>query len=166
MTTTGRKPWTRQLELCSSWLGIISEEVEMYGHTLDAAESRELAAHTRTLTQRAERLLKYFEAKVSLGNEDKGRHHDARQAGGTMSESLQYIASGSVPKSTPKGRLLMHNMVRHTINQPAGVNGFRAWIAIKLPEGFSLCKCGWSALQHYSAVPNIKCLKRVPAEKS
>ena len=162
MTTTGRKPWTRQLELCSSWLGIILEEVETYGLTLDAAESRELAAQARTLTQRAERLLKYFEAKVSLGDDDKGRHHDARHAGGTM----QYIASGSVPKSTPKGRLLMHNMVRHTINQPPGVNGFRAWTAIELPEGFSLCKCGWSGLPHYSAVPHIKCLKRVSAEKS
>jgi len=39
----------------------------------------------------------------------------------------RYINVGMVPKSVGAGRVLMHNHVRHTVDMPCGVNGFRAW---------------------------------------
>ena len=62
----------------------------------------------------------------------------------------RYVAAFQVPRSIGPGRVLMHNHVRHTINQPNGVNGFRAWTADKPTPGFHKCGCGWSGLPHYS----------------
>jgi hypothetical protein len=62
-----------------------------------------------------------------------------------------------MPKSVTKGRMLMHNHVRHTIDQVSGANGFRAWTDVKPPPGFKQCRCGWSGLTHYSRNPHYKC---------
>lgn len=65
----------------------------------------------------------------------------------------RYVNGGTVPKSIGKGRVLAHNHVRHTIDMPCGVNGFRAWTwarAQKLRH-FVRCGCGWSGLPHYRA---------------
>lgn len=55
-----------------------------------------------------------------------------------------------VPRSIGPGRVLMHNTVRHTINHPQGLNGFRSWTDTKPAPGFKKCNCGWSGLPHYS----------------
>jgi hypothetical protein len=65
----------------------------------------------------------------------------------------RYVEGFRVPKSVGSGRVLKHNHVRHTINQPCGVNGFRAWTDDKPFPGFHRCGCGWSGLPHYSAMP-------------
>jgi hypothetical protein len=72
-------------------------------------------------------------------------------------DGRRYIAGMMVPKSIGAGRVLMHNRVRHTIDMPCGVNGFRSWTARKVTPGFKCCRCGWSGLPHYSASPNYKC---------
>lgn len=41
--------------------------------------------------------------------------------------NLRYVRGLTVPKTIGTGRKLMHNNVRHTVNMPTGVNGFRAW---------------------------------------
>jgi hypothetical protein len=71
----------------------------------------------------------------------------------------RYINSGTVGKSVGAGRLLMHNHVRHTIDMPCGVNGFRAWTETKRPSHFKRCHCGWSGLPHYSQSPDYRCEK-------
>ena len=51
-----------------------------------------------------------------------------------MSNSnLRYVRGLTVPKTIGTGRKLMHNNVRHTVNMPTGVNGFRAWTDTKVP---------------------------------
>jgi hypothetical protein len=63
-----------------------------------------------------------------------------------------------IPKKLGAGRVLMHNHIRHTVNMPSGVNGFRFWTDTEAPAGFHLCKCGWSGLPHYSSMRrNYKC---------
>jgi hypothetical protein len=62
----------------------------------------------------------------------------------------RYVQGMTVPKSIARGRVLMHNHVRHTADMPCGVNGFRAWTDTEIPPRFKLCRCGWSGLPHYS----------------
>jgi len=64
---------------------------------------------------------------------------------------MRYISR--IPKKVAKGRVLMHNHIRHTIDMPAGVNGFRFWTDAEPPPGFKRCGCGWSGLPHYSRMP-------------
>jgi hypothetical protein len=72
----------------------------------------------------------------------------------------QYVKGGTVPKSIGKGRVLMHNHVRHSRNMQCGDNGFRAWTDTKPPEGFKPCQCGYAGLPHYSLHPDYKCEPR------
>ena len=72
----------------------------------------------------------------------------------------RYINGGTVAKSVGAGRVLMHNNIRHTIDMPCGVNGFRGWTDVKPWSGFKRCHCGWSGLPHYSRFPNYKCETR------
>jgi hypothetical protein len=60
--------------------------------------------------------------------------------------NLRYVRGLTVPKTIGTGRKLMHNNVRHSVNMPTGVNGFRAWTDAKVPAGFIRCPCGWSGL--------------------
>jgi hypothetical protein len=64
----------------------------------------------------------------------------------------RYIRMDAVPKSVGAGRVLCHNHVRHTVDMPCGLNGFRAWTceAVEKPKGFVKCNCGWSGLPHYA----------------
>jgi hypothetical protein len=71
--------------------------------------------------------------------------------------TTRYISSFRIPESVGKGRALMHNHVRHTLDMPCGLNGFRAWTDVKPTPGFKRCGCGWSGLPHYSATPDYKC---------
>jgi hypothetical protein len=61
-----------------------------------------------------------------------------------------------VPKSVRRGRVLMHNHVRHSIDMPCGVSGFRAWTDTTPPPGFVMCPCGWSGLPHYAAYSHVE----------
>ncbi len=57
---------------------------------------------------------------------------------------------GRIPKKVRKGYVfLCHNHIRHEVDTQPNVNGFRAWWAKELHEGFVSCKCGWSGLPHY-----------------
>lgn len=59
----------------------------------------------------------------------------------------------TTPTSVSKGRVLMHNHVRHSRNMEMGDNGFRAWTDNKPLPGFKRCGCGWAGLPHYSQMP-------------
>jgi len=61
-----------------------------------------------------------------------------------------------IPKSVGRGRVLMHNHIRHSIDMPCGVNGFRAWRDTTPPPGFVKCPCGWSGLPHYAAYSHVE----------
>jgi hypothetical protein len=62
-----------------------------------------------------------------------------------------------LPKSIGKGRVLMHNHIRHTRTMPCGWNGFRAWTDTKVLPGFKPCGCGYAGLPHYSLNPDYRC---------
>ena len=72
----------------------------------------------------------------------------------------RYVKDGTVPQSIGKGRALMHNHIRHSLDMPCGENGFRAWTDDRPPLGFKRCGCGWSGLPHYSATPDYRCEPR------
>jgi hypothetical protein len=38
-----------------------------------------------------------------------------------------YVDDGTVPRSVPKGRVLMHNHVLPDVDTPSGTNGFLGW---------------------------------------
>jgi hypothetical protein len=61
-----------------------------------------------------------------------------------------------IPRKIPEGRVLMHNHVRHGKTTQTGINGFRAWTAIKPYPDFVLCRCGWSGLEHYASKEHAK----------
>ena len=81
------------------------------------------------------------------------------------SDHPRYVKDGTVPQSIGKGRALMHNHIRHSLDMPSGENGFRAWTDDRPPLGFKRCGCGWSGLPHYSATPDYRCepRSRLPA---
>jgi hypothetical protein len=76
-------------------------------------------------------------------------------------EDMRYI-SGSpplfLPDKIPKGRILAHNHVMHTIDMPEGLNGFRCWTWREdlRPDNFVPCPCGWAGLPHYASREHIK----------
>jgi hypothetical protein len=72
----------------------------------------------------------------------------------------RYLAGDTVPKSVSPDGVLVHNHLRHWIDQPCGVNGFRAWTDATPPSGFKRCGCGWSGLSHYSSRPEYVCESR------
>jgi hypothetical protein len=74
----------------------------------------------------------------------------------TMKGCRRDVSGGIVPKTIGRGRVLMHNHVKHDKHTPCGVNGFRAWTDSDRPQNFVLCECGWSGLPHYR--------KREPAD--
>jgi hypothetical protein len=51
-----------------------------------------------------------------------------------------------IPKSIPKGRILVHNSMRPEGSRPGtvpGASGFRAWL--DKPDIFHIrCECGWA----------------------
>jgi hypothetical protein len=69
-------------------------------------------------------------------------------------KQMRYVAY--LPRKLQRGTLC-HNSIRHTLDMPPGVNGFRAWFEDKPPAEFKPCRCGWSGLPHFSAWPNYKC---------
>jgi hypothetical protein len=73
---------------------------------------------------------------------------------------IRYLAK--FPQSIPPGQVLMHNHVRHTVDMPLGLNGFRAWTETAPPsDDFKVCQCGWSGLLHYSRRPDTPCLEEI-----
>jgi hypothetical protein len=67
----------------------------------------------------------------------------------TTKSYRRYVNGGTVPKTIGRGRVLMHNHIKHDKYTPCGVNGFRAWTDSSPPQHFVLCECGWSGLPHY-----------------
>jgi hypothetical protein len=67
---SGIIPWTRQFELCTSWLDIISDELVLRGQELDAEGVQQLAVKAATLSGRAQALFESLDqiakAKSSL----------------------------------------------------------------------------------------------------
>ena len=65
--------------------------------------------------------------------------------------SMRYVGM-SLPRSLPKGRVLVHNDVQHDVDTPPGIDGFRAWTQGR-DDGdapaVTRCNCGWSELAHY-----------------
>jgi hypothetical protein len=69
----------------------------------------------------------------------------------------RFVNALTVPKSVGPGRILYHNYVRHSLDMPCGVNGFRGWTDVRKLPGFRRCHCGWSGLPHYSKSPDYQC---------
>lgn len=65
--------------------------------------------------------------------------------------TIRYCGRGT-PRKVPAGRVLAHNWVRHTVDMPHGINGFRCWTWAKgtQPRHFLRCNCGWAGLPHYA----------------
>jgi hypothetical protein len=79
------------------------------------------------------------------------------RAGSRNAMTRRYLSyNTNVPRRISPGRVLMHNHVKHTINMPHGLNGFRAWTDDKPPKGFIKCPCGWSGLPHYAERGHVK----------
>jgi hypothetical protein len=54
------------------------------------------------------------------------------------------------PDKLPKGRVLVHNHIKHTVDMPDGLNGFRCWTqAMDAKEELIGCGCGWRGVEHY-----------------
>jgi hypothetical protein len=71
--------------------------------------------------------------------------------------AVRYIGMDQpLPRRVPRGRVLMHNQIRHGPQWPTGINGFRAWWAAKPHEGFVPCPCGWAGLPHYAAADYVE----------
>jgi hypothetical protein len=70
---------------------------------------------------------------------------------------------GWKPRKIPPGRVLMHNHVLHGPHWPIGINGFRAWTALKPYDGYVLCPCGWAGLEHYARDDFVEAYRENPA---
>src|SRR5271170_8059318 len=69
----------------------------------------------------------------------------------------QYAVGRTLPQEKPpRGRVLAHNDIEHTVRMPNGGRGFRWWTWPKdeLPPDFGRCKCGWAGLPHYARPPS------------
>ncbi|SHG10243.1 hypothetical protein [Bradyrhizobium erythrophlei] len=79
----------------------------------------------------------------------------------TFRATTRYVRVFAVPKSVGPGRVLCHNHVRHTVDMPCGLNGFRAWTceAADKPSGFVKCPCGYAGLPHYAWREHVKASK-------
>jgi hypothetical protein len=78
-------------------------------------------------------------------------------------DGKKYAAMGQrAPREVPKGEVLAHNHIMHTLRTPNGIRGFRwwTWPKAKVPANFKPCDCGWSGLTHYAA-PGSKSVARV-----
>src|SRR5262245_19934666 len=61
---------------------------------------------------------------------------------------MYYLATKTLPTAIPTGYVLVHNHIRHRVNTPSGIRGFRAWFQ-KPSDRLEQCDCGWSGLPHY-----------------
>jgi hypothetical protein len=52
------------------------------------------------------------------------------------------------PDKLPKGRVLVHNHIKHTVDMPDDLNGFRCWTQDMEGE-LIRCGCGWRGVEHY-----------------
>ena len=71
--------------------------------------------------------------------------------------NAQYAVGRTLPREKPpRGHVLAHNDIEHTVRTLNGVAGFRWWTWPKdeLPPDFGRCKCGWSGLPHYARRPS------------
>jgi hypothetical protein len=62
----------------------------------------------------------------------------------------RYTDTFTVPRAVAPGRVLAHNHVRHTVDMPQGLNGFRSWTWPKAKKlrTFVRCACGYAGLPH------------------
>ena len=68
----------------------------------------------------------------------------------------RYGRADCVPSKHGNG-ILHHNRVRHSVDMPCGLNGFRWWRQDTVLEDFESCQCGYAGLPHYSQSPDYKC---------
>jgi hypothetical protein len=55
-----------------------------------------------------------------------------------------------LPDKLPKGHVLVHNHIKHTVDMPDGLNGFRCWTQdMDNKEELIRCGCGWRSVEHY-----------------
>jgi hypothetical protein len=90
--------------------------------------------------------------KAEERRQDKARHDDMR-----------YIKGLYPARKIPRGRILAHNRVMHTVDMPNGLNGFRCWTWREglQPEHFVPCTCGWAGLPHYASNEEpMKCVTK------
>jgi hypothetical protein len=75
-----------------------------------------------------------------------------------MNAKQHYGGLMTIPRAVRKGRVLAHNHVRHTINMPNGLNGFRWWSWAKkdVPKNFIPCECGYAGLPHVAWEEHVK----------
>jgi hypothetical protein len=83
-----------------------------------------------------------------------------------MMAAIRYTRARAVPQSVSPGRVLAHNSIRHTVDMPCGVNGFRSWTWRKedRPPNFVNCGCGYAGLPHVAErdhAENYKCEKAI-----
>jgi hypothetical protein len=58
--------------------------------------------------------------------------------------------ASAAPDKLPKGRVLVHNHIKHTVDMPDGLNGCRCWTqANNNKEELIRCGCGWRGVEHY-----------------
>ena len=61
---------------------------------------------------------------------------------------MRYVRIGTLPRTIPTGKVLVHNHIRHEADTTAGMNGFRAWTQAPSKD-LKRCDCGWAGLPHY-----------------
>ena len=86
---------------------------------------------------------KAVEAAFWKGEEPGGRGgHSPEESGDAMSWNRKespiavYVDDDTVPRSVPKGRVLMHNHLLPDVDTPSGTNGFLGWTEPEPPPGF------------------------------
>jgi hypothetical protein len=95
----------------------------LYRH-LRAKHFRAIKDHGSTLIDRVG-ADKYFDSLPEI---------QLRQQNDSLKHVVVYLTA--IPKRLSEGRVLMHNHVRHTIDFPAGLNGFRFWTDTEPNPGF------------------------------
>jgi hypothetical protein len=89
-----------------------------------------------------------FRAGVRLPSEVEAQFKEVKAR--WKEADVRYVGR-SIPKQIPEGRVLMHNLVPFAGDRtPIGEQGFRAFTATKPLDGYVLCPCGWSGLEHYA----------------
>jgi hypothetical protein len=84
-------------------------------------------------------------------------HRSEKQVATNQRDGWRYIRGGTVPRTIPAGKILVHNRVIHGSDWHCGANGFRCWTLNKSSSRrWRVCPCGWSGLKHYASPEHVK----------
>ena len=53
------------------------------------------------------------------------------------------------PDKLLEGHVLVHNHIKHTVDMPDDLQGFRCWTQMDNKEELIRCGCGWRGVEHY-----------------